>query len=88
MITIYSKAGCGYCTAAKSLLESWDIQFEEVRIDQDNDARNFVLEEGHKTVPQLYVGTSLLVEGGFDGLTANGKIIINEKVEEYENRSR
>lgn len=86
MITVYSKAGCGFCTAAKSLLESWEIQFEEVRIDQDDEAKKFVIGNGHKSVPQLYVGDELLVEGGFDGLRELSPEFINKKVENYENR--
>jgi len=41
MITIYSKDGCPNCVRAKTLLEQHEIEYKEVRIDQDDDARNF-----------------------------------------------
>lgn len=68
MIKIFSKAGCPYCEYAKVALTQHGYTYEEVRIDEDVDARNFVIGKGHKSVPQLYVGNTLLVEGGFQGL--------------------
>jgi len=68
MIRVFSKEGCPYCDKAKALLSQHGYQYEEVRIDLDDDARGFLKGNGHKTVPQLYVSETLLVEGGFDGL--------------------
>lgn len=68
MIKVFSKEGCPYCEQAKALLERHGYEYEEVRIDLDDDARNFVIGQGHRTVPQLYVGETLLVEGGYQGL--------------------
>jgi glutaredoxin len=82
MITLYGKEGCGYCTKAKALLLQHDINFVEIRIDEDADAKAFILEEGHKTVPQLYVGDMLLVEGGYTGLAALPKSLIELRVQE------
>ncbi len=48
----------------KTLLNNNSIPFEEVNIGLDPDARKFVVNEGHRTVPQLYVKGQLLVEGG------------------------
>jgi glutaredoxin len=45
------------------------IEFEEIRIDQDSEAREFMLGEGHRTVPQIYRDGKLLVEGGYQGLS-------------------
>ena len=80
MITIYSKDGCPYCVKAKDLLEQYGIDFNEVRIDEDKTAKDFVVGEGHKTVPQLYVGNTLLVEGGYDGLSALSKSLLETRV--------
>jgi glutaredoxin len=44
------------------------LTFEEVKIDEDNAARDFVLAAGHRTVPQIYKDGKLLVEGGYQGL--------------------
>jgi glutaredoxin 3 len=68
MITVYSKAHCPFCDKAKALLKLKGIAFEEVRIDQSSEAREFIMGEGHRTVPQLYKDGKLLVEGGYTGL--------------------
>lgn len=68
MITVYSKAHCPFCDKAKALLKLKGIEYTEVRIDEDAEARKFILEQGHRTVPQIYRDGELLVEGGFQGL--------------------
>lgn len=70
MITLYSKHLCPYCVQAKNLLESKGIAFVEVRIDEDDEAKEFVVSQGHRTVPQIYQDGKLLVEGGYTGLAA------------------
>lgn len=88
MITIYSKAGCPQCDSAKTLLKEWEIDYKEVRIDIDNEAREFVLGEGHRSVPQLYVGRYLLIENGLSGLRTLSAKTVNAKVGIYEDRKR
>ena len=68
MLTVYSKNHCPFCDQAKALLNSKNIPFEEVKIDEDADARAFVVSEGHRTVPQIYKDGVLFVQGGFNGL--------------------
>jgi glutaredoxin len=82
MITIYSKDGCPYCVKAKDLLEEYSIEHTVIKIDEDDTAKDFVVSEGHRTVPQLYVKETLLVEGGFDGLSAVPKELIISRVGE------
>jgi glutaredoxin len=50
------------------LLKLKGIDFQEVKIDEDVDAKEFVLSEGHRTVPQIYKDGRVLVEGGYQGL--------------------
>ena len=69
MITVYSKANCPFCVQAKNLLTLKGVTYEEVRIDQSSEAREFIVGEGHRTVPQIYQNGKLLVEGGFQGLS-------------------
>jgi glutaredoxin 3 len=80
MLTIYSKNNCGYCMQAKALLKNNNIAFEEVNIDSNDDARDFVLNEGHRTMPQIYHNGNLFVEGGFQGLHAMGVDGIKNKL--------
>jgi glutaredoxin 3 len=68
MITVYSKNNCPYCVQAKNLLTSKGVTFQEVKIDEDASAKEFIVAEGHRTVPQIYQDGKLLVEGGFTGL--------------------
>ena len=68
MLTVYSKAHCPFCDQAKALLKNKDIPFTEVRIDESDEARQFILEAGHRTVPQIYKDGKVFVEGGFQGL--------------------
>jgi len=68
MLTIYSKDNCPFCDRAKSLLKLKGVNFQEVRIDLDPQAREFIIEQGHRTVPQIYQNGKLFVEGGYTGL--------------------
>ena len=68
MITVYSKNNCPFCVQAKNLLKLKGVDFEEIKIDEDASAKDFVLSEGHRTVPQIYQDGKLLVEGGYQGL--------------------
>jgi len=54
MLTVYSKNNCPYCVKLKNQLNTWGIAFEEVNIEQDKDAKSFVVEQGHRSVPVLY----------------------------------
>ena len=69
MLTVYSKNNCQYCVQAKALLSSKNVPFQEIKIDSQPEAREFIISQGHRTVPQIYRGNSLFVEGGYQGLT-------------------
>jgi len=68
MIVVYSKNNCPFCVQAKNLLKNKGIQFEEIKIDEDQTAKEFILAQGHRTVPQIYRDGDLLIEGGYQGL--------------------
>ena len=68
MLTVYSKANCPFCDQAKNLLKLKNIQFEEVRVDLQPEAREFIMSEGHRTVPQIYKDGKVFVQGGYQGL--------------------
>lgn len=69
MLTVYSKNNCPFCVQAKNLLRLKNIEFEEIRIDENAEAKEFILGQGHRTVPQIYKDGKLLVEGGYQGLS-------------------
>ncbi len=68
LVKVYSTASCMYCMKAKSMLEKWQIDYEETRIDLDQAAmREFVeVTNGARTVPQIFVEGKLI--GGFTDL--------------------
>ncbi len=80
MLTLYTKNNCGYCLQAKALLKNNDIPYEEVNIESSEDARNFVITEGHRTMPQIYKDGKIFVEGGFTGLRDMGVDTIKTKL--------
>ena len=76
-ITIYSTAVCPYCVAAKNFLKSQGLDWTEVRIDQDPDARAHMLARAKRTsVPQIFVNEVHI--GGYDDIIAlhrEGKLL-------------
>ena len=68
MLKIYSKNNCPHCDSAKKYLESKDIEFEVLNIEEDCDAREFLQGQGHRSVPQIYNGDELFVNGGYSAL--------------------
>jgi glutaredoxin len=80
MLTVYSKNHCPFCDRTKALLRKYDIVFEEIKIDENVDAREFVVNEGHRTVPQIYLNGQLFVEGGYTGLSKLTEEEIKDKV--------
>jgi len=68
-ITLYTSAVCAYCMAAKQFLRSRGLEWTELRIDQDPEARARMLDiTGRSTVPQIFVGETHV--GGFDDMMA------------------
>ncbi len=56
-VKIYSTGTCPMCTRAKGLMDKWNIEYEEVRVDMD---RAGLIEyqkvtDGARTVPQITV---------------------------------
>ena len=68
MITIFSKSNCPFCVQAKRLLESKNVPFTEINIEDNPDSRQMLLDKGLRSVPQIFVDEEL-VPGGFQGLT-------------------
>ena len=69
MLTIYSKTVCPYCVNAKNYLKSKNIPFREINIEQDEEAREFIQQQGLRTVPQIFMDGKIFVEGGWTGLS-------------------
>lgn len=68
MLTVYSKYVCPHCVNAKNWLKMKKIPFTEVNVQEDDAARERMLAMGLRTVPQIFIGDELFVEGGYSGL--------------------
>jgi len=68
-LKVYSTGICPICDKTKSLLVKWNIAYDEVRVDQDQDGlREFSLvTNGARTVPQITIDGKWI--GGFTELT-------------------
>ena len=69
MLTIYSKNNCPFCVMAKNFLENKHISFREINIEQDAEAREFIQQQGLRTVPQIFMDGKIFVTGGWSGLS-------------------
>jgi glutaredoxin 3 len=69
-ITIYTKASCPYCHAAKALLRKKNAPFEEISVDGDREAQAAMAVKagGSWTVPQIFIGERHV--GGSDDIHA------------------
>jgi glutaredoxin 3 len=69
-ITIYTKATCPYCIAAKALLRRKNAPFTEISVDGDPAGQAAMAERAHGrwTVPQIFIGERHV--GGSDDLHA------------------
>jgi glutaredoxin 3 len=55
-IRIYTTRWCGYCVRAKTLLDSRDIAYEEISLDDDPHFRQTVFDAtGGWTLPQILI---------------------------------
>jgi len=75
-VVIYSKDYCPFCVRAKNLLNSKDVEFEEIMVDQDPALfAELKQKSGMMTVPQIFINDELV--GGFTELAEledNGKL--------------
>ena len=53
-LTLYTQDNCNYCHLLKKKLAEWDFRYREINISYDLFAKDFMREQGHRTVPQLY----------------------------------
>jgi glutaredoxin-like protein NrdH len=80
MITVYTKHLCGYCDMAKHYLRENNLEFTEINIDDNQNAREYMWSQGHRTAPQIYYNDKLLVEGGATGLLSTSVTELKERM--------
>ena len=76
MVIIYSTSWCPSCVSAKRLLDSKEIKYEEINIEEVDISRDELIKiAGAATVPQIMINETPI--GGFDNLLEleqNGKL--------------
>jgi glutaredoxin 3 len=86
-VTIYTRNGCGYCTAAVGLLKEKGVAFVEHNATTEPNARQEMLARanGRTTFPQVFIGSThvggcddlyaLERQGRLDGLLKTGELV-------------
>ena len=69
-VTIYSSPLCGFCHAAKRLLNQKGVEFDEIDVLKEPTRRSEMMDRAHgrHTVPQIFIGETHV--GGCDELYA------------------
>lgn len=69
-VTIYTRAFCGYCARAVSLLKQKGVDFEEIDAGMDPSKRREMIQraQGASTYPQIFIGKEHI--GGCDDMMA------------------
>lgn len=68
-IEFFCTPSCPYCVRAKSLLESKNVQYEDIRVDQDHERHEEMIKRSNRTsVPQIFIDGDHV--GGCDDLFA------------------
>ena len=79
MITIYTRNDCPFCDMAKALLESRGVPYTTINVSEKSEARDFLIENGHRSVPQIFRGTTH-IPGGYQGMAGMSDEEFNTKV--------
>lgn len=86
-VTIYTRNGCGFCTAAVGLFKKKGVAFVEHNATVEPDARQEMLARanGRTTFPQVFIGKThvggcddlyaLEDQGRLDGLLKTGELV-------------
>ena len=66
MIEIFGKPVCTYCDQVKKALDSMGVKYTYIDIEEDENAREFIVDQGLRSVPQIYYNK--VHYGGSEGL--------------------
>ena len=55
-LIVYTKRNCPQCDVLKAKLRKGDVAFTEVLVDNNQDARDFLIAQGHRSAPVMYRG--------------------------------
>tara|TARA_Y100000389_G_scaffold204875_1_gene260355 strand:+ start:4461 stop:4745 length:285 start_codon:yes stop_codon:yes gene_type:complete len=69
---LYTQNGCGWCNKLMENLKQWRHEYVVFNISEDPIAKQFMKDNGHKTVPQLYYKGKDILKGPSENLTSGG----------------
>lgn len=55
-IDLFTQPNCPFCDIMKQMLNETGYTYNTINIKENESALKFIKDQGHKTVPQLYVG--------------------------------
>lgn len=69
-VEVYTTTYCPYCVRAKELLKAKGVDYKEINVEGDDDARAALVKrsDGRRTVPQIFINGQGI--GGFDDMYA------------------
>ena len=69
-IVLYTKPGCGYCHAARDLLDAKGVTYQDIVASNDPKKKQEMIQRsgGRMTFPQIFIGEKHI--GGADDLRA------------------
>lgn len=53
-LTVYGKKNCPNCDIVRNRLEMNNVPYNYIDVGLDAQARDFLIQEGHRSVPQIY----------------------------------
>ncbi|MBK1705331.1 glutaredoxin 3 [Halochromatium glycolicum] len=67
IVQMYATAFCPYCVRARRLLKRKGVEFEEIRVDQDQGEMRAMIQRSQRTtVPQIFIADQHI--GGYDDM--------------------
>ncbi|MBT8422869.1 MAG: glutaredoxin 3 [Gammaproteobacteria bacterium] len=68
-VKLYGTSICGYCAAARRLLDSKGVAYEDIDVGRDPELRRHMEQlSGGRTVPQIFINDKPV--GGYDDIAA------------------
>ena len=62
---IYTKNGCPECDSAKKYIKNLGIEYNEINVDREFWARDWLASEGHKEFPVFYADENIFMRGSW-----------------------
>lgn len=65
MITVYTKNNCMPCKMTKRKLQELGVNYNEINVDENLEALEYLMECGFRSLPVVFKGNELVVAGGY-----------------------